>query len=245
MKFKTERTINDAYLIIEDDLGESAENDFEIKMLEDNAAKGLLPLRAKSGEVGSQYYYSIRGKVSLASKYEERELRSDTLMAIINGIQEGLSRCEEYLIRTDHVILNPEFLYLDSETEALSICVFPRSESCLKEELGKLAEFLIAHTDHNENLAIDLAYGFYKQVMSGDYRFDELVADLGTDSKIVMKTVPKTADNWDDRVAIQRNNGEYRTVRKENSMGKSILILLIFLIVVFCFALCVLMLYFR
>lgn len=231
MKIKTDRMINEAYLIIEDNPSKMTEDDFETGMLSGNAIDGLLPLLIKQSEGGFIYNYSIRGKVPLTSKYEGRELRSEALLLIIKGLKEILSRCEEYMILTDHVLLSPEYIYTDSVTGELSLCVYPYYESSLKEELGKLAEYLIAHTDHNENLAIDLSYGFYRQVMSGDYDLEKLL------SITEIKTPPKPEEKCVEVTSAPPS--------KTGDNGKSILILLIFLVVTFCFALCVLMLYFR
>lgn len=231
MRTRTERTINEAYLIIEDDKKNMPDRDFETKMLEDNSIDGILPITVKKSEGGTAFYYSIRGKIPLSTMYEDRELRSDALKIIIGGLKFSLSRCEEYMILTDHVLLSPQYVYADSESKEIRLCVYPYSEGCLSEELNKLAEYLIAHTDHNENLAIDLAYGFYRQVTTGDYRFDDLLNLVNNKTEI--------------KPEEERVDAEVVPIRRTNGNGGGILVFLVVLIVIFCFALCVLMLYFR
>lgn len=233
MKTRIERGINDAYLIIEDD-NPKGRTDFEDKMLTDNVIDGLLPLRILNEGDRKQYMYSVLGKVSVISEFENRDIRSATLNKIIEGINEGLKKCEEYMIQTDHVILRPQLLFLDSDFKTPGICVCPFSDSDLKTELRTLADYLISKTDHNENLAIDLAYGFYRQVMSGDYRFEELIKP--SKSKVIQN---------EGSLNISQSEENRNRNAKRPGMGSSIVIISVFLIVIFCFALCVLLLYFR
>lgn len=248
MKTKVERTINEAYLIIEDDIKE--ENDytdgieFEIHMLKENAIEGLLPVGCRKKEGINTFMYSVRGYTSLFDMYENKEIRSEMLSVIIQGLQDTLSRLEEYLIKTDHILLDPQYVFINSVSEKLSLCVFPYSKSSLSEELKLLSEYLISKTDHNENRAIDLAYGLYRQVMSGDYRFDELLRDDPVQTEVnIMSKEEEYFDNTRMK-QNERNNSEVRSEGHGN-IGKTVVSLLIFSIVIFCFALCVLMLYFR
>lgn len=245
MKTRIERGINDAYLIIEDD-NFHGQTDFEDKMLTDHVIDGLLPLRILKEGDRKQYMYSVRGKISVVSRFENRDIRSETLIKIIKGIHEGMKRCEEYMIQTDHVILRPQLLFIDSDLETPGICVCPFSDSDLKTELRTLADYLISKTDHNENLAIDLAYGFYRQVMSGDYRFEELVKLPASkaDQKGETESADRSAEKQNKEDRIEGNRRGNRNVERPG-VGSSIVILLVFLIVIFCFALCVLLLYFR
>ena len=245
MKTRIERGINDAYLIIEDD-NLQGRTDFEDKMLTDHVIDGLLPLRILKEGDRKQYMYSVRGKVSMVSKFENQDIRSVTLAKVIEGINEGLKKCEEYMIQTDHVILRPQLLFIDSDLETPGICVYPFSDSDLKAELRTLADYLISKTDHNENLAIDLAYGFYRQVMSGDYRFEELVKPpvSKTEQKGETVSTDRSAEKQNKEERIEGKHREKRNAERPG-VGSSIVILLVFLIVIFCFALCVLLLYFR
>lgn len=245
MKTRIERGINDAYLIIEDD-NLQGRTDFEDKMLTDHVIDGLLPLRILKEGDRKQYMYSVRGKVSMVSKFENQDIRSVTLAKVIEGINEGLKKCEEYMIQTDHVILRPQLLFIDSDLGTPGICVYPFSDSDLKAELRTLADYLISKTDHNENLAIDLAYGFYRQVMSGDYRFEELVKPpvSKTEQKGETVSTDRSAEKQNKEERIEGKRREKRNAERPG-VGSSIVILLVFLIVIFCFALCVLLLYFR
>lgn len=268
MKVKIERTLNEAYLIIEEndtlirdtirDGNIDAENDFEVKMLTENEIKGILPLRIRPSENGQQFVYGIRGSSPLSDKFEKQSMHSDELKAVIGGLQEGLSLLEEYMIRTDHVLLDPRYLFMDNTSLLLKLCVYPYYDGCLRDSLSKLADFIISKTDHGEDLAIDLAYGFYRQIMAGDYRFDELL-EIGNEKENIENSKIENAPN---RIQNRNQNGSSREtlgsgnelsaayeIRKsnnnDNSVGKSILVLLIFAAVVFCLALCFLLLYFE
>lgn len=255
-KIYIERTINDAYLIIEEndencfrDRTQDLGYDFETRMLIENELIGILPLRIRQTEKGRQFMYSVRGSSPLSDKYENLTLDSKGLKMVIGGVQEGLSRLEEYMIETDHVILDPRYLFIDNTSSILKMCVYPYYEGNLREGLSKLADFIISKTNHNEDLAIDIAYGFYRQIMAGDYRFDELLEpgnekefgnnfqNSGTSSGISSKNYE--SNNERNSLYEAKKQAHY-----DNSVGKSILGLLIFAAVVFCLALCFLLLYF-
>ena len=259
-KIYIERTINDAYLIIEEDdencfrdRTQDLGYDFETRMLIENELIGILPLRIRQTEKGRQFMYSVRGSSPLSDKYENLTLDSKGLKMVIGGVQEGLSRLEEYMIETDHVILDPRYLFIDNTSSILKMCVYPYYEGNLREGLSKLADFIISKTNHNEDLAIDIAYGFYRQIMAGDYRFDELV-ELGTTQETNQKKIDN-GNNSVGRIIPTNTTGKDEEIRlsyeppkpstkQDNAVGKSILGLLVFAAVVFCLALCFLLLYF-
>lgn len=239
MKTRIERTMRDAFLVIEDNPSEG--DDFEINMLSNNIIEGLLPLMIRQMEDRQMFMYNVRGKISLKDRYENSELRSEALRRIITGVQSVLKICEEYMIRTEHVLLSPEYLFIDSDTGEVGVCVYPGNDNSLAENLRSLSEYMISKTDHSENEAIDLAYGFYRRVVSGDYRFDDITR--------IYTEPARQREKYETGEETKKENKKDNTAennrRKSNNAGKSILGLLIFTIVVFCFALCVLMLYFR
>ncbi|MBR6451985.1 MAG: hypothetical protein IKS87_04710 [Lachnospiraceae bacterium] len=175
-RISVDRSMGESYLVAEEENKERegrADVLFEVHMLTENRIDGLLPLQVRSLEGNRKYLYPLSGMVSLRQAYDRTEMRADTIAALIKGVQNALGRAEEYMLQQDHLLFDPAYVFIDPLQNRTGLCCLPLWEGSLREGLHSLAEFLIARTDHGEDAAIDLSYNFYRQVMTGDFIFED------------------------------------------------------------------------
>ena len=94
----------------------------------------------------------------LSAKIGIKEIRG-----IIDNLAQVLDTMSEYLLEERFLILEPEYIYMDLETEQLFFLYYPfQEEDAVEARYLPLAEFFLAHVDHREERAVGDAYQFYK-----------------------------------------------------------------------------------
>lgn len=153
--------------------------EFEDRMILENSIRGFLACQIREEDGNRKYYYDITSKQSMFQMFEEREMKESDVSKIIKGITNIKGALEEYLLNDDHLILNPKFIFLDPETRIPSFIFYPNYEMSLKESLLQLGLFILEKTDHNDEGAVSISYGFYKMIVNEDYHFDKLLQFVG------------------------------------------------------------------
>lgn len=237
VKISVERTMRDSFLIIEEQEGTETQRDvhFETQMLSGNRIAGMLEMQVRTVDCRVRYQYPFTGKTALKQKFENEQMDADAIRIVIEGVRNAYLRAEEYLLRAEHVIVDPSCIFWDRDQNSVSFCCCPVWDVPVKKGLQELAEFMISVTDHAQEYAIDLSYGFYRKIMSGDYRFDDLPE--------------RKAEQKPDKVVAQEEYA-YEPVpgscKKESGRGAlGILGFAAVFALVVCFTLCLLLLKFR
>lgn len=148
---------------------------FETEMITGSHIEGLLSCRFLCEEDTHRYRYSVTGYTSLTQKYRHEEIKSVAIRKIIEGVICIYQSAEEYLLNRNHILMNPEYVFWDLSRGGVNGCCYPLADTTFQEQLKMLAEYLIERTDHGDEEAIELSYGFYQCVQTGDYRFEQLL----------------------------------------------------------------------
>lgn len=172
---KYERKLKGNSIILTECTNIDEKNTFEERMICENRIKGFLPCFIRLEDEKSSFVYDITSKQNLTQMFEERELKEKDLIKIISGIIDVRERLQEYLLSDDNLILNPQFLYMDPETRIPSFIFYPYYHMNIHESLVQLGTFLLEKTDHSDDRAVTLVYGFYKSIIKEDYSFENLI----------------------------------------------------------------------
>lgn len=102
------REMNHNYMIIEA-FSDDAEC-YESRMLSGNTIEGLLKFRQKITETGIEFYYEITSKQPLSRLLEGRLISYEEIKEILLAAARVLSRIEEFLLKEEQILLEPEFI---------------------------------------------------------------------------------------------------------------------------------------
>ena len=171
MNYKREMRHN--YLILE--AMEDNPESFEVRMLAGNVIEGLLRFRLKQEDRNRYYYYEITSKQPLSRLLEFREIRRDELRQLIFGIGEALGWIENYLLQESHVLLEPEYIYIEPETFHVWLCYVPGYPGDFPAAMGRLLHYLLKKADHRDNDTVVLAYRLYQESQKDYYGIDDLL----------------------------------------------------------------------
>lgn len=170
---RMESDINGSRLIFENP--EMNNVGYKSRMLIENHITGFLECNIVYAEGKENYVYDITSKTSLRNIYEHGEMNHKMLYVLIESIICGMESAGEYLLPVEHLILDPEYIFVENNTGRIFWCYYPGSYNTLKEGINELAEYILGKADHKEDAAIELAYGFYKQVVNEDYTLRKLL----------------------------------------------------------------------
>ncbi|MBR6485904.1 MAG: hypothetical protein IKT17_04350 [Lachnospiraceae bacterium] len=162
-----ESGINGRCLILEGD--DKADKGYITRMITENRIPGYLACSVVYADGCIGYVYDVTGKKSLGEMYEHEEIGYAALCDILNSLATALESAEEYLLPTEHLMMDPHHIYTGQGDKRMSFCYYPGTYSTLSESMIEIAEFILQKADHTDDPATMLAYDFYKQVSNGDY----------------------------------------------------------------------------
>lgn len=219
MKIDYIRTFMSSHMVLEqiDELEE-----WEERMIIHASIDGVL-FGERVGENGeNRLWYDITGKQSLDVILESMELRFELLGRILTRIYETVEKLEEFLLRQDGLLLEPECIFVDYRTEEICFCYYPGNAKCLRATFRVLMEYLLTRLDYQDELAVTLAYNVHEWAVKGDGSFREL-------NKLLCVPYDKEETTEDERedsgdIAFEetmgKEPGEDMRVKEEKKRGK-------------------------
>lgn len=167
------RDLNSNYMILTD--ADTQEKGYEVRMITENRIYGFLPCVIQKHEERTEYYYEITGRQSMALAYERRKLTCNELRELLRELERILEAAGEYLLIPDHFVLNPEYMYLNTKSEKLSLCYYPSYEKSIRESFLDLAEYLLGKLDKGDTEGIEFGYDLYQCALEQNFSLLEVL----------------------------------------------------------------------
>ena len=156
------RELSHSYLVMED-IPDELSGHYQYRMILRNRIPGLLASSERYIEGRACLYYDISSRQSLEQLYLSAKIGMKEIRGIIDNLVQVLDSMAEYLLEERFLILEPEYIYMDLETEQLFFLYYPfQEENVAETRYRPLAEFFLEHVDHREEKAVSAAYQFYK-----------------------------------------------------------------------------------
>ena len=178
------------YLIME---GKDVMTDpYQRRMITGNRIEGLLSCseRHVNGEVF--LYYEITSKQNLCSLYENRRITLKQLRNFFVQLKTVGERISGFLLDESNLILNPEYIYADVETEELSFLYDPFEQE--ENNMVSFLEFLTEKIDDQDQAAVEIAYKMLELATREQFVLDEVVEWFEDDYEYDQKKNQMTPD---------------------------------------------------
>ncbi|MCI8416964.1 MAG: FHA domain-containing protein [Lachnospiraceae bacterium] len=174
MKLEFKRELDHNYLVLEEEQAEPVKS-FEIYMLEENRIPGLLHCTMQGVNQQQRFYYEVTSKQSLDLLLERKRLSYMDLVHILKGIQTAISGAREYLLDVNHLMMRPEYMYLNLDLDLPEFCYFPYYERPVREQFFELAEYLLGKLDRQDRSGVELGYEIYKMASEENCSIEEIL----------------------------------------------------------------------
>ncbi len=142
---------------------ENLKTTYEVKMLQNNKILGFLPMQVKRIDGQDYYYYDVSSLQPCSELYQKAKLSKEQIMRLVEGIIVAIEKGKEYLLMENNFVLEPKHLFIDPSNLKVSLCYIPGYCKEIVEQFGSLLEFILDRVDYQEEQAVLLAYGLYKQ----------------------------------------------------------------------------------
>ena len=157
MEVSYQRDMNHNYMILkcEDDLREES---YETRMIFANKIPGLLPCHIRYIDGRTYLGYDVTCRQSLTIFCESRKPGWKEIRNILGSILETIKVMEEYLLNPDHLILDPQLVLMNFETQEAVLAFAPFFRKDIRSSLKELTEYLLTFVAHDDQKGIVLGY---------------------------------------------------------------------------------------
>ena len=166
MQIDYKRDLNHTYVILQEEK-EPDTASYQIRMLLTNAIPGLLDCKIGKMDDKTLFYYEVTSRQSLQSVFEQRSIGAEALRKLFEQLLDLLEELGQYLLAPDGLVLQPELVFADANLENFSFCYLPGKQGhtgCFQKQIRELMEYLLPKLDHQEQDAVVLGYGLYREI---------------------------------------------------------------------------------
>ena len=159
------------YLIME---GENQRTElYQCRMITDNQIEGLLPCKERHVNGDVFLYYEITSKQNLLNLYEGRKLTMKQLKNIFIHLKMVQEKLSKFLLNERNLVLQPEYIYADAETEHLYFLYYPFETE--DNYIVSFLEYLAEKIDNEDQTAVEIVYKMLELATKEQFVLDEVV----------------------------------------------------------------------
>ena len=212
MQIDYKRDLNHTYVILQEEK-EPDTASYQIRMLLTNAIPGLLDCKIGKMDDKTLFYYEVTSRQSLQSVFEQRSIGAEVLRKLFEQLLDLLEELGQYLLAPDGLVLQPELVFADANLENFSFCYLPGKQGhtgCFQKQIRELMEYLLPKLDHQEQDAVVLGYGLYREISAEIFSVETIQALLYQTGKEKKETT--------EQEGKERSREENPPVQKEEML---------------------------
>lgn len=151
------------------------QEDYQIRMLQENKIDGLLPVRGRGVDEKSYFDYEVSGKVSVKSIYEKSNINNIEIKKFLIALLNTINDVERYLLNIHCLLLKPEYIFCDDGN--YYFCYYPPGGSNLWEEFHIFTEYLVKKADYKDQECVRIVFLLHKKTMEENYSLEKLITE--------------------------------------------------------------------
>jgi hypothetical protein len=192
MEVEYRKDIRHNYMVITEE--EQPKELYCIRMLENQALAGVLPLQQHFMDNKILYYYDITGKQSMQHLFAKISLSYEQLKQLMSDLLSTMGLAYEHLLPEDDFIINAEYIYIDVVTNDPSLCFLSGYRQDSRGQISGLLEYLMNKVDYNDKEAVLLVYRLYAISKEDGYTFAHMNEVLHKSMKVETPTKVKATE---------------------------------------------------
>lgn len=163
------------------DIPQEYEEDYQMKMLKYNDLDGILQVTGIGREGQSRYTFQTMGGISLAKKYENRDIKKEAVETLTEQIMDIADELKEYMLDPDCVLLSPEFIF--EKDGKYWFCYLPIVQKPLYRSFHELTEFFVSRLDYRDTEGIFLSHMLHRETLQDTYSLRKILEDYRRDKE--------------------------------------------------------------
>lgn len=152
-------------------------NGYKDKMVFNNRIECLLDFSRSEMGSETEYWYDILGKKSIEGYFIQEGISARSIHECLNAINESLKSIRKYLLNTSDIAFSEETIFMEFNGFKWKsyFAYFPCHDFDFNKSMEKLAEFLIANVNHEDEKATKICYEIYERVIAKDVTIQNLI----------------------------------------------------------------------
>ena len=188
------RDLNHCYMILKTDEEGEAAPEWQTGILEANRIPGLLPMAEEHIDNETCYRYDVTSVQPFDIFCRMKRIGKDDLKKMLVSLVTSLGALDDYLLDADHLLLDPEYLYIDGVAEELRIPYVPSRSRDIRESLRELMEYLLLRVDHEDQECVVFASRILHELKEVNTELSDLPGLLTNDGLHHRPSGPEHAD---------------------------------------------------
>ena len=169
MEVSYKRNRGFSYLILNED-SQIAGQHYQKAIFLENTIPGLLSCKIQRLNGEEFFCYDITGCQSLKNLFEKEKFAREDLEEILQSWLNLWEILGEYLLDTDFLLLDPSYLYRETQSGNYRFIWFPYRIREKGKDFQALTEYFLPRIDHKDKGAVALGYGVYKEAAEENIR---------------------------------------------------------------------------
>ncbi|MCI8484165.1 MAG: FHA domain-containing protein [Lachnospiraceae bacterium] len=170
------RSLHKSYMCIRGQ--EKTVEEYELKILEGEKIPYLLQMQTAIVDGEQNYLYEISGKQKIEDYLSGKKIDYKMFRNLLFAITKLCCVLAEYLLREEGIRLEPEYIYISLENERIYFTYLPFWQKNLTEAFGFYMEQMLRKIDHQDQLAVELAYHVYQMCGTENLSIREILEDV-------------------------------------------------------------------
>lgn len=200
MNIQYQRNLKNSYMVVVEP-GQPLNMDGQLaeKMMQRQQIPGLLRWVTMEHEGDMTFWYQITGLQSLSDWLRHHALDYKLFGHLMSGLLALQEELPRFYLKTEHLLLQPEQIFLDTSGEHAVFCYEPLWSRDPRQSLQELMEQLLPRIDHEDKDAVQFGYGLYEKCQEENADIWHYVLEQNTTGMYSGKEVCKT-DGADHKV---------------------------------------------
>lgn len=169
MEVSYKRDVNHSFLVIRPE-NEVDTKAYPVRMVLGNVIPGLLPCRLQKADGHILLYYDITIRQPLSKVYER--LNYAELKEIYQGFLKIFEQMEMFLLDTNQLLLEPEYVYVDKKEGGIYLCYLPGYERAIQMQLRCFTEYLLPRIEHQDSRGVMFGYSMYRLLVEKRFQME-------------------------------------------------------------------------
>lgn len=134
---------------------------YQYQIITTRRLEGLLPVSMHSDNGEPGLYYEISSMQSMSKWFIKEKINYVWLENLVLGLQVVLWSLEQYLLDNRNLILQPNFIFQDMESEKIYFLYQPYYIEEEKQDIESFLSFLVENVDEKEPDTVEIVYGIF------------------------------------------------------------------------------------
>ncbi|HIX30275.1 MAG TPA: FHA domain-containing protein [Candidatus Blautia stercoravium] len=180
MEVSYKRSMSCSYLVLQEP-DEEFQNTYQTHILLENQIVGLCSCKIQKIDGKEFFYYEITGCQTLCNLFETKKFKRKDLEELFLAVVRVMENLDGYLMNRDSLLLNPSYIYRNLDNGEYLFIWFPQGSRMADREFQNLTEYILPRIHHQDEDAVTLGYGIYKESVESGLRTESLKAYIYTE----------------------------------------------------------------